>query len=147
VRARTFIVEGPLPPLESEDTRADAGSELIFHGRVRGKEHGEALAALDYEYYPVMAERVLQELAEGAASRFGVAEVCCWHRVGEVPVGHASLRVVVWSAHRAEGLACLGWFISALKRDVPIWKWAITVTGERFASHCDRDHDSEIDAG
>jgi molybdopterin synthase catalytic subunit len=137
------LVQGPLPPFVPDDDRREDGAELLFHGRVRATEHGRPIASLDYEYYPEMAERELARLSERATARFdGVSELRCWHRVGEVPVGHASLRVVVWSRHRAEGLACLAWFIDRLKRDVPIWKWAVTEQGERFPSRCDHEHAS-----
>ncbi len=135
------LVYGPLPPFEPKDDRLDDGAELLFHGRVRQTEHGRPIVALDYEHYPEMAERELDRLVERALTRFdGVSALRCWHRVGEVPVGEASLRVVVWSAHRAEGFSCLAWFIDRLKRDVPIWKWALTADGERFPSRCDHEH-------
>lgn len=136
----TEILRGPLPPWTSTDDRPDDGSELLFQGRVRGEEHGRSIVGLDYEHYEGMAEQQLQSLAEQAAERFPISSLDCWHRVGLVPVGEASLRVVIWSPHRAEGLACLAWFISELKLRVPIWKWAVTTDGERFASHCDHEH-------
>lgn len=136
----TEILGGPLPPWTSVDDRPEDGSELLFHGRVRGEERGRPIVGLDYEHYEGMAEQELRTLAEEAAERFPISALHCWHRIGHVPVGEASLRVVVWSAHRAEGLECLGWFISELKRRVPIWKWAVTPDGARFPSHCDHEH-------
>ena len=44
------------------------------------------------------------------------------------------MRVTIRSTHRAEGLEAMAYFISALKKRVPIWKWAVTADGERFPS-------------
>ncbi len=132
----TRIIAEPLPPHASDDSRRDRGAELVFVGRVRAEEHGREIDALDYEHYPGMAELELQKLAEETSERFPIGELSCWHRVGRVPVGEGSMRVVIWSAHRKEGLEAMGWFISELKERVPIWKWAITTDGQRLPSHC-----------
>lgn len=135
------IIEGPLPALDLVDDPLN-GSELIFHGRVRGTEHGKSIVALDYEAYLPMAEIELNALAEEAEKRYEISDLKCWHRIGEVSVGQASLRVMIYSAHRAEGIECFNWFMRELKSKVPIWKWALTESGERFASHCQHDCDN-----
>lgn len=121
---RTSIVEGPLPPLHLKDDNPEDGAELIFHGRVRGTEEGQPILGLRYEVYPSMAQRELQSLAETAKNKFSLDELVCEHRVGDVSVGEASLRVVIRSAHRLEALEAMAWFVTELKRTVPIWKWA-----------------------
>lgn len=133
VRAR--IVEGPIEREPALAPRRDAGAHLVFFGRVRDEEDGRAIVALDYERYPGMAEQELRRAAEEAARRFGLLEIHCDHRVGRVPVGEASLRVVVRALHRGEALEALGWFVSELKTHVPIWKWGVTAEGVRFPSH------------
>ena len=130
------ILEGPLPPLEADDTHRDDGAELIFHGRVRETEQGRAIVALDYEHYPQMTQTELQQLAAQTVERFFLRDLQLLHRVGRVPVGEASLRVVIWSKHRAEALLDKGELIAQLKQRVPIWKWAITADGQRFPSDC-----------
>jgi molybdopterin synthase catalytic subunit len=129
------IVEGPLPPLEANDSHRDEGAELIFHGRVRETEGDREIVALDYEHYPQMAEAELRKLASETADRFPLRELQLLHRVGQVPVGQPSLRVVIWSKHRAEALEAMAWLIAELKQRVPIWKWAITPDGQRLPSH------------
>ncbi|MDQ7006970.1 MAG: molybdenum cofactor biosynthesis protein MoaE [Acidobacteriota bacterium] len=135
---RVALLEGPLPPFEEESTGAECGSEIVFHGRVRGTEKQRPITALFYEHYEGMAERELQRLAEQTAERFSLQTLVCLHRVGEVPVGESSVRVVLRSRHRAEGIEALAWFVRELKRRVPIWKWGVTPAGERFPStHCE----------
>lgn len=137
------VVTGPLPELGSDDGRRDDGSELIFHGRVRAEEHGRPIIALEYEHYPEMAEAQLRRVAEETAARFPIRDLFCWHRVGRIGVGETSLRVVIWSCHRAEGLEAMTFFVRRLKREVPIWKWAVTADGERFPSICSEEEEGE----
>lgn len=128
------IVSGPLPPLEPAPARSDAGAEIVFHGRVRDSEADEPIVALFYEHYEGMAERELRRLAGEAIDRFGLLDLRCLHRVGEVKVGEPSLRVAIRSRHRAEGIEALEWFVRTLKVRVPIWKWGVTADGRRFPS-------------
>ncbi len=119
------IVDGALPVV----TRgaAGAGAVVCFEGVVRGEEEGRALKGLEYSAYEPMATRSLHALAERTIERHGVLGVDVWHSRGYVGVGEASFRLIVWSAHRAEGLVAMGEFIDEMKRDVPIWKapvWA-----------------------
>jgi molybdopterin synthase catalytic subunit len=90
--------------------------------------------ALGYEAYRGMAEKELQALAEETRTRFGLLDLVCWHRLGDVPIGEPSLRVVIRSRHRQEGITALDWFVVELKARVPIWKWGVTLEGERFPS-------------
>ncbi|MCA9664858.1 MAG: molybdenum cofactor biosynthesis protein MoaE [Myxococcales bacterium] len=120
-----------LPPLDSDDSRAEEGAELIFHGRVRRGEGELSIVALHYEHYEGMAEKELAALAAECAARFEIRDITCLHRVGRVAVGEASLRVEIWSAHRGPAIEALAWFISELKQRVPIWKWAVTADGTR----------------
>ena len=133
----THIVDGPLPPVSSIDAEGDTGAELIFHGRVRDEEGGRKIVALDYEAYAGMAETELQAVGDEAASKYPISDLICLHRVGAVPVGEITMRVTIRSAHRAEGLEAMAYFISELKKREPIWKWGVTAEGERFPSHLD----------
>jgi molybdopterin synthase catalytic subunit len=44
------------------------------------------------------------------------------HRTGEVPVGEASVVIVVATPHRGEAFTICRWLIDELKTRVPIWK-------------------------
>lgn len=130
----TEFLSGPLPPPAADDSRRDDGSEVIFHGRVRDREDGTAIIALDYEHYPGMAEKELAALAGEAAAKFPIRDLSCHHRVGRIPVGEIAIRVVIWSRHRQAGFDALGWFVRELKQRVPIWKWAVDADGNRLPS-------------
>ncbi|MCS5640427.1 MAG: molybdenum cofactor biosynthesis protein MoaE [Candidatus Marinimicrobia bacterium] len=130
------IVKGPITPFPSDDSRTQDGAELVFNGRVRAKEHGENITALEYEQYEGMAETELRNLAENTVKRFPLHDLLCKHRVGKVKVGETSLHVVIWSKHRQEGIDSMSWFIVELKKRIPIWKWAILEDGSRIPSEC-----------
>ena len=129
---RTEIVTGEIKPFSGEDNRTGDGAELVFNGRVRDTEKGKRIVALEYEYYEGMAEKELQTLAEETVDRFPISDIFCRHRVGKIPAGEIVLHVAIWSKHRKEGLEAMTWFISELKRCVPIWKWAILPDGNKI---------------
>ena len=137
------LIEGRLPPIADAALAAEAGcaadgAELIFHGCVRGVEGEAPIIALHYECYPGMAEAELRRLADESVRRFSISDLDCIHRVGDVPIGEASLRVTIRSPHRAEALEAMAWFIRQMKRRVPIWKWAVRSDGRREPTASDR---------
>ena len=133
---KTDIIKNIIPILPSDDTHTNNGAELQFYGRVRGEENGEAIIAIDYEYYKGMAEKELQKLGENTMHKFSISKLDCIHRVGKISVGESSLRVAIWSKHRQGALDAMDWFISQMKKDVPIWKVAILKDGSRIPSTC-----------
>ena len=130
------IVNGPIDYFPSEDNRQQDGAELVFNGRVRATEDDKNITALEYEYYEGMAEEELTQLAEKTMNKFPIHDLFCRHRIGSVDVGETSLHVSIWSKHRREGLDAMDWFISELKKCVPIWKWAILADGTKVPSEC-----------
>ena len=130
------IVNGPIDFFPPNNNHRQDGAELTFNGRVRSTEHGKNITALEYEKYEGMAELELTQLAEETVGKFPINDLFCRHRVGKVNVGETSLHVVIFSKHREEGIDSLSWFISELKKRVPIWKWAILEDGSRVPSEC-----------
>jgi molybdopterin synthase catalytic subunit len=126
------IVFDKIEPFQSDVNRTKDGSEFVFNGRVRDREEGNKIVALEYEHYEDMTEKELQKLAEDTVNRFPISDIFCRHRVGRIPVGDISLHVSIWSEHRTEGFEAMSWFISELKKRVPIWKWAILPDGQKI---------------
>ncbi|MEQ9617104.1 MAG: molybdenum cofactor biosynthesis protein MoaE [Phycisphaerales bacterium] len=120
---RVRIHQGPLAPATT--MRQDgAGAVVIFEGIVRPTEEGEPIRALEYDVYHAMAERSLRELCETTLERFGLLAIEVEHSAGVVPAHECSFRLSVASAHRAEALKAMDWFIYRMKESVPIWKRA-----------------------
>ena len=130
----TELVEGPLPQWAEAQGLTETGAEVIFHGRVRDREQGQEIVALYYEAYASLADDELRAIGEETASRYSLLDLTCHHRIGEVPVGAVSLRVVARARHREAALEAVTWMVDQLKRRVPIWKWGVLSSGERFPS-------------
>jgi len=113
------------PPL------ADAGALAEFSGLVRGEEDGRTIAALEYEAYSPMAERVMREIIAELGELHPCLFVRVTHRIGVVPVGEAAIHIVTAARHRAEAFAMLTEFMNRLKQDVPIWKRR-ALSGDEF---------------
>ncbi len=99
-----------------------AGAVVLFLGTTREVTGELRTASLDYECYPEMAERKLQELESEARRRWPLCECVIVHRLGHLPVGDASVAVAVSSPHRRDAFEAGQWLIDTLKQVVPIWK-------------------------
>lgn len=108
--------------LEAEcRTNAD-GAVLTFSGTTRDNNDGAAVVSLRYEAYAEMAQKVMCTLFEEAIKRFPITRARVVHRLGEVPVGQASVVVVVASPHRGPAFDACRFLMDRLKNEVPIWK-------------------------
>ncbi len=125
MRVRVSLQRNPLPFFLDEAPTDNAGAVVEFTGLVRAREAGETIRGLRYEAYESMAvsemERILNDLA--SAHPCHSAEVI--HRLGDVPVREAAIRIRITATHRREALAMMESFLDRLKRDVPIWKTGV----------------------
>ncbi|MFN8547569.1 MAG: molybdenum cofactor biosynthesis protein MoaE [Candidatus Eisenbacteria bacterium] len=80
------------------------------------------VVALRYEAHEAMAIHQMTRILERLGEEHGLEAALVLHRVGEVPVGEASLLVRILASHRAEALRACATFIDELKQWVPIWK-------------------------
>ena len=110
-------------------TTPEAGGVSLFVGTTRQWTEERETARLRYEAYEPMALAELDRLARDAAERWPVARCCLLHRLGDVPVGEASVVVGVATPHRAEAFAACRWLIDTLKERVPIWKREVFADG------------------
>ncbi|MCP4245746.1 MAG: hypothetical protein GY778_01735 [bacterium] len=105
------------------------GGLVTFEGTTRAEhrpDHSD-LIRLHYEAYEDMALAQMRRLADDARQRWAIQRVALVHRLGDVPLGEASVLIIVACGHRAEAFEACCWLIDRLKQDVPIWKkdvWA-----------------------
>lgn len=118
------LIHGPLDAaaMMSGAARPDCGAVVLFAGTTRDHHQGRRVARLAYEAYEPMALAALERLEGEARERFAIATCRIAHRLGEVPIGEASVLVVVAAAHRAAAFDACRWAMDELKRSVPIWK-------------------------
>jgi molybdopterin synthase catalytic subunit len=103
------------------------GAVVTFLGTVRDLTDGRVTVALDYEAYPVMAEKKMAEIERETRQRWPVGEMLMVHRLGHLDVGDVSVAVAVSCPHRAQAFEACRHTIDRLKELVPIWKkenWA-----------------------
>jgi molybdopterin synthase catalytic subunit len=128
------IVEQPIDPQELiTHVRTDAdGAVDVFLGVARRWSRGREVVHLEYEAYPEMATRKMEEIAEEVRLKFGVERVAMVHRVGVLEIGEASVCIAVASPHRAEAFKACQYAIDRLKEIVPIWKKEVWSDGSQW---------------
>ncbi len=122
-RARALLTDDPIDiaSLERSVAAASCGAVLLFLGTVRDHHAGRQVARLDYSAYRPMAETALERIA-AELEKGGDLKVAITHRLGEVPVGEASVVIAVSSPHRQAAYEASRMALERLKREVPIWK-------------------------
>jgi molybdopterin synthase catalytic subunit len=126
------MVELTNEPIEASDVlrcvaSPAAGATVLFLGTVRECTAGRRTLALDYECYPAMARKQLDELEAEARRRWPIIGCAIVHRLGHLQLGDVSVAVAVSTPHRQVAFAAGQWLIDSLKQSVPIWKkehWA-----------------------
>jgi len=111
-----------LERLLAEAALPDCGAIALFLGTTRDHHAGKRVTRLAYEAYEPMALAALERLEAEAVSRDGAARCRIVHRLGDVPIGEASVAVVVTAGHRAPAFEACRRAMDDLKRGVPIWK-------------------------
>ncbi len=120
-----------------------AGAVATFIGTTRDHNEGRSILSLDYEAYPGMAEREMARLGEEAEEKWQITRMAMVHRIGNVPIGEASVVIAVSAPHRDDAFKACRYAIDELKKRVPIWKkeiyrggevWIGSQTGERFTT-------------
>ena len=98
----------------------DTGAVVTFSGLCRSEDG--ALAALELEHYPCMAEAEIRRIADEAAGRWPVTALCAIHRVGRIAPGGNIVLVIAASAHRQAAFDAASFLMDFLKSRAPFWK-------------------------
>ena len=130
-----------LDQLLAEVGDPDAGAIATFLGTTRRTNRGRNVLKLEYEAYREMAESELRRIGDEAARRWQICRLSIVHRVGEVPLGEASVAIAVSAPHRAAAIHACHFAIDRLKHVAPIWKKEYFEGGEVWiGSLADCDH-------
>lgn len=121
----TRLVDEPIDAaaVERSVRATDCGAVLLFLGTVRDHHAGRAVHGLDYSAYRPMAEQALRRIVasiEGEAD--APLRLAIVHRLGDVPIGEASVAIAAASPHRDAAYQASRTALERLKREVPIWK-------------------------
>ncbi|MGV9332710.1 molybdenum cofactor biosynthesis protein MoaE [Nocardia sp. NPDC003726] len=123
------ISDQPLDPAEVEEAVSGPhyGGVVVFTGKVRDHDGGQAVSALEYSAHP-QAERFLREVCAELAAAHGVP-VAAVHRVGSLRIGDRAIVVAVAAAHRGAAFAACAELVDRIKHEVPIWKRQLFADG------------------
>jgi len=104
------------------------GGIATFIGVVRGETCRHKTQHLEYEAYPEMAVKVLQQIAAEVRARWtDVREVALVHRVGTLNIGETAVIIALSAGHRAQLFDALHYAIDRVKEIAPIWKKEVWV--------------------
>ncbi len=132
-QGRILIQTGPFS-LDAEIEGIKGSSQSIggivtFLGTTRDVSRGTGVKKLEFEHYPGMAEKKLEEIRRRAIAEHGAIDVTIIHRVGILPVGENIVLIVAAAEHRDAAFAACRFCIDELKRIAPIWKKETTQDG------------------
>jgi molybdopterin synthase catalytic subunit/molybdopterin converting factor small subunit len=129
---RAGLVDGPL-----DVDRAVAavsgpgrGAVVVFLGTVRDNHAGRRVEKLTYSAYPSMAVAGLRRIVDDLEAAHPGLRAAIVHRLGEVPVGEASVVIAVGSPHRAAAYEASRTALERLKAEIPLWKREHYADGE-----------------
>ncbi len=120
VRVQKEIFDAAAEAASFTEGRSGIGALVTFAGLCR--DEGGALAALEIEHYPGMAEEEMRRVAREAAKRWPVEGIVAIHRYGLIRPGEPIVLVVTAAAHRAEAFAAARFLMDYLKTEAPFWK-------------------------
>lgn len=105
------------------------GGTCAFLGTVRNGPAEVDVTGIEYSVYEAMAEAEIDRMLTEAHGKWPSARVFLQHRVGLVPVGEASIAIVVAAPHREEAFAACRYMIEEIKKRLPIWKKELHLDG------------------
>nr|WP_316653472.1 molybdenum cofactor biosynthesis protein MoaE [uncultured Gellertiella sp.] len=121
------------------DARSDIGALVTFTGLCR--DEGGALAALELEHYPGMAEAELLRIGRDAIARFALLGLTVVHRYGRMAPGDQIVLVIASASHRQAAFDGANFVMDYLKTAAPFWKKEHGRDGEQVDWVAARDAD------
>ena len=142
VQQQDFDIEEELARVSAG--RTDIGAVVTFSGLCR--DEGGALAALELEHYPGMAEAEIGRIATTAIARWPLQAVTVIHRHGKIAPGENIVLVIAASTHRHAAFEAASFLMDFMKTSAPFWKREHGSDGEAGGWVDARDSDDEAQA-
>ncbi len=128
IQKEDFVVTDEIEAMKK--VSRNIGGIVTFLGTGREMSKGENITKLNFEHYPQMAEKKLEEIRVQAIEDFKIIDMSIIHRIGEIDIGENIVLIVAAGEHREEAFEACEWAIAELKRITPIWKRETTSKGE-----------------
>ena len=100
----------------------NAGAITLFIGTVRELTKGKKTLHLEYQAYPAMAIKMLEQISKEMQERWPDVKVAISHRVGRLEITDIAVVIAVSSPHRKVAYEANEYAIDRIKQIVPIWK-------------------------
>jgi MoaE-MoaD fusion protein len=129
---RAELVDGPIDAdrVTAAVSGPGRGAVVVFLGTVRDHHAGRRVEKLTYSAYRSMAVEGLRRIVADLEAASPGLRVAIVHRLGEVPVGEASVVIAIGSPHRAAAYEASRTALERLKTEIPIWKREHYADGE-----------------
>lgn len=128
IQSKDFSIDEEVRRVKNSSKRI--GGIVTFLGIGREFSRGKDIKWLEFDHYPGMAEKKLEEIRATALEKFDILEVGIVHRTGKIEIGENIVLIIVAAEHRKDAFRACEWCIDELKQIVPIWKKEITTEGE-----------------
>ena len=128
IQQENFVVTDEIEAIKKASR--NIGGITTFLGTGRELSKGENISQLNFEHYPKMAEKKLEEIRLKAIKDYGIIDMSIIHRIGPIEIGENIVLIVAVGEHRKETFVACEWAIAELKRTTPIWKRETTSSGE-----------------
>jgi adenylyltransferase/sulfurtransferase len=141
-----------IAPLREELMHPSCGGFASFEGWVRNLNEGQEVRRLEYEAFEQLGITEGEKIIAEACERFGVSQVLCVHRIGDLGLKEVAVWVGAAAPHRDEAFRACRYIIDEVKHRVPIWKKEHYVSGDSGWVNCERcathahDHDGHSHA-
>lgn len=114
----------PIDPIALQRALADvsAGACAMFEGWVRNRNEGQPVLSLEYEAYPLLAEKEGVRILGEARNKFALFGAACVHRIGRLQLGEMAIWVGVTAEHRGAAFDACRYIVDEAKIRLPIWK-------------------------
>ena len=107
-----------------------AGGFVAFEGWVRNHNEGQQVLRLEYEAYPLLANKEGNKIIAEAIDKFAIIKAACVHRTGLLEIGELAVWLGVCAAHREAAFLACKYIIDEIKIRVPIWKKEFYISGD-----------------
>ena len=112
IQQEDFVVTDEIEAIKK--VSRNIGGITTFLGTGRELSKGENISKLNFEHYPNMAEKKLEEIRAQAIKDYGIIEMIIIHRIGEIDIGENIVLIVAAGEHRKETFKACEWAIAEL---------------------------------
>lgn len=114
---------------------SESGAVITFLGTARRSSRGREVIFLEYDAYPEMAEKKMNEIISELIDKYEVKDAAFIHRIGKIELGETIVIIAVSAPHSKEAFEATRYAVKRLKSIVPIWKKEVWADGEEWIGY------------